>query len=338
MQLRLTQDMHLGLGKEASWASTPTMFRPLSVLQQSLAEMPVRRRRQELGCGQFATKSQLIHTHIGGEISWQAAFGQGEEIIASVVAGSWHKQQISGLITALPSAKLSRLTSDEQQNPHKVPSFGLVRHFDARDGWQHFQGLQTSRLRITIGAGGEAVINAAVIGKMVATAHSTVTRYANAMPVAVSNPPFNLNLAPSVVAIQTLGKVSRILQSTGDFALSQITITMTRGGMTPLFGLSTMPPIGIADGLLASEGAVHLLYTPSLADILHENARLKLQITMYDKSGHALVILLPNVLVTNSDVETSSPTMPPMLKIGFESQKQAAIPLVVVGVAEWETR
>ncbi|WP_438997575.1 phage tail tube protein [Candidatus Puniceispirillum sp.] len=338
MQIRLGQDMCLGIGKEASWAMPPTAYKPLTVLQQSLAQIASRRRRQDLGGGQFATKSQLIHTHIGGDISWQLAFGNGDDLLASGIGGQWRNRNISGLLTMLPrDARISWLVPDmgAGQTP---PSFSLLRRFDRRDDWQHFHGLKSSRLRLTIGTGGEAVLGATVIGKMSAPAQRTASRLGNAMPSATASPPFNLNHTPSALAIQILGAESRLLRSTDDFALSHLTLTLARGGMTPLFGLSAMSPLGITDGLLAIDGALHLLYTPSLATILRADTRLRFQLTIYDETGHAVVVLLPNNLITNSEIETSSPALPPLLRVQFESrhtpEDSSSSPLIAIGMAE----
>lgn len=343
MHLRLGQDMRMGIGKEADWAVAPTIFKPLTVMQQSLAAIPSRRRRQDLGRGQFATKSQLIHAHIGGDISWQMAFGNGDDLLASAFATGWRSRNVSGLVQALPrGARLSWLVPDEVIGDVSSPSFSVIRRFGARDDWQHFGGLKTSRLRVTIGAGGEAVMGATMIGKMLASANSVTSRHGNELPLATASPPFNLNLAPSVLAIQILDGGSRILQSTHDFALSHLSLTMTRSGMIPLFGLSNMLAIGIADGLLAIDGAIHLLHTPVLADTLREDSGLALQLTMYDDAGHGFVILLADSLVTKSEIETSNPTMPPMLKIQFESRKAkrglASDPLIAIAMAELDAR
>lgn len=339
MHLRLGQDMRLGIGREAGWAMVPTAFKPLTVLQLGLGQIPARRRRQDLGRGQIATKSQLIHSHIGGDISWQLAFGNGDDLLASMLASNRRTDDVSGLIDALPrGVKLSWIVLNDIPNRIPLPSFSLLRRLASGDDWYHFHGLKVSRLRLTIGNGGEAVLSAAMIGKMSAPANKATTRYGNAMPFAPVSRPFNLNLAPSVLSIQTLDGASRVLRSTSDFALSHLALNVTRGGMTPLFGLSAMAPIGITDGLLAIDGALHLLHTPSLAALLREDARLKLQLTMYDGSGHAVVILLPESIVTNSDIETSSPALPPMLNIQFESrnasQKTPSIPLIAIGMAE----
>lgn len=338
MQIRLGQDMSLGIGKEASWAMPPAAYKPLTVLQQSLAQIASRRRRQDLGGGQFATKSQLIHTHIGGDMSWQLGFGNGDELLASGVGGQWRNRTVSGLLTMLPrGANLLWLVPDAGagQTP---PSFSLLRRFDRRDDWQHFHGLKSSRLRLTIGTGGEAVLGTTVIGKMSAPAQRTASRLGNAMPSASASPPFNLNHAPSALAIQILDAESRLLHSSNDFALSHMALTLTRGGMTPLFGLSAMSPLGITDGLLAIDGALHLLYTPSLATILRADTRLKLQLTIYDEAGHAVVVLLPNNLVTTSEIETSSPALPPLLRVQFESrhtsEDASSPPLIAIGMAE----
>jgi hypothetical protein len=338
MQIRLGQDLCMGIGKEASWAARPTMFKPLTVLQQSLAQIPMRRHRQELGRGQFATKSQLIHSHIGGDISWQMAFGHGDDLLASGINSDWRSQNISGLVNSLPrGTRLSWLVPDTVPDT-PPPSFSLLQRFDKRDAWQHFQGLKVSRLRLTISAGGEVVMGATMIGKDMAHATRPISALANHMPDVTASPAFNLNLAPSSVAIEPLDGASRTLQSTGDFALSHLAISVSRGGMAPLFGLSAMPPIGIANGVLAIHGQLQLLYTPSLASVLRENQRLKIQLSVYDGSGHVLVILLPDSLVTNSDIETSSPAMPTMLKIQFESRhiskSPSSPPLIALGMAE----
>ena len=338
MQMRLGQDLCMGIGKEASWAARPKMFKHLTVLQQSLAQIPMRRHRQELGRGQFATKSQLIHSHIGGDISWQMAFGHGDDLLASVINGDWHSQNISGLVNSLPrGTRLSWLVPDAVPDT-PPPSFSLLQRFDKRDAWQHFQGLKVSRLRLTIGLGGEVVTGATLIGKGMALATRPVSVLGNKMPDVVANPVFNLNLAPSTLAIKPLDRASRALQSTSDFALSHLAISVSRGGMAPLFGLSAMPPIGIADGVLAIHGHLHLLYTPSLASMLRENQRLKMQLSVYDGSGHILVILLPDSLVTNSDIETSSPAMPTILRVQFESRhiskSPSSTPLIALGMAE----
>ncbi|ADE40502.1 phage tail tube protein [Candidatus Puniceispirillum marinum] len=337
MRIRLGQDMCLGIGKEASWTMPPTAYKPLTVLQQNLAEIASRRRRQNLGGGQFATKSQLIHAHIGGDISLQLAFGNGDDLLASGVGGLWRNRDISGLLTMLPrGARLSSLSPD-MGTGQTAPSFSLLRRFDRRDDWQHFYGLKSSRLRLTIGTGGEAVLGATMIGKMSSPAHRTASQLGNAMPLATVSPPFNLNHAPSALAIQILGAESRLLHSTGDFVLSHLTLTMTRGGMTPLFGLSAMSPLGITDGLLAIDGALHLLYTPSLATLLRADTRLKIQLTIYDEAGHAVVVLLPSNLITNSEIETSSPALPPLLRVQFESHhdpEDSSSPLIAIGMAE----
>lgn len=338
MQMRLGQDLCMGIGKEASWATRPTIFKPLTVLQQSLAQIPMRRHRQELGRGQFVTKSQLIHSHIGGDISWQMAFGHGDDLLASIINSDWRSQNLSGLVNSLPrGTRLSWLVPNAVPDT-PPPSFSLLQRFDKRDYWQHCQGLKVSRLRLTIGAGGEMVMGATVIGKGMTHATRPVSVLGNKMPDATASPAFNLNLAPSTLAIQPLDRASRALQSTSDFALSHLAISLARGGMAPLFGLSTIPPIGIADGVLTIHGHLQLLYTPSLASVLRENQRLKIQLSVYDGSGHILVILLPDSLVTNSDIETSSPAMPTMLRVQFEScptlQRPSSTPLIALGMAE----